>query len=184
MPHQPGFKRLIILSQGGLILITLILYAVFRRGTFLTDFWDGSQSISVLIYTGLVAGLGIRLFSTVLQEAWPEFHKNMHATVVKTLEGLDGFELFLISLPPAIAEELFFRGLLQPWVGIWIAAAVFALLHWGFVKELWAHGVHAFLIGLFLGWLYLATGSLIAPMIAHGMNNLLAGLYIQNRSIF
>lgn len=184
MSHRSSFKRLIILSQGGLILITLAFYAIFRRETFLTDLWDGRSSVLLLLYTGLLAGLGIRLFSVVLQEAWSRFAENMNETVVKTLQGLDRVELLLISLPPAVAEELFFRGLLQPWVGIWIASAIFAILHWGFIKELWAHGIHAFLIGLFLGWLYLATGSLIAPMAAHFTNNLLAGLYIQNKSIF
>lgn len=184
MAHRPGFKKVILLSQGGLLLITVLLYVLFRQGTLLTDLWDGRQSIYMLLYTGLLSGVGIRLFSLILQEAWSGFAENMNDTVIKALDGLDGMELLLISLPPAVVEELFFRGLLQPWVGLWAASVIFAILHWGFVKELWAHGLHALLIGLFLGWLSLATGSLIAPMVAHGVNNFLAGLYVRKKSIF
>lgn len=184
MAIQKGFKSLIVISQSFLLAVTLILYYIFRREYWVTDFWDGSMGLIQIIYAGLVIGVGIRLFSLVISEAWPGYARAMEKTVIRTLKGIDHWDLLLISIPPAIIEELAFRGFLQPHIGIWLTSVVFAILHWGFVKELWAHGLHAFLISLLLGWVYVVTGSLLTTMIAHFVNNLLAGLYVQERMIF
>ena len=174
----------IIISQGVLLLVTLGLYLLFRRDKLLTDLWDGRLGLPLIVYTGFLAGLSIRFFSTALGKVWPRFQDNMEDTVIKALTDIDLLDLIMISFLPAIVEELFFRGFLQPYVGIWIGALIFSLLHWGGIKELWAHGLHAWLIGLFFGWLYIATGSLLTTMVAHFTNNLLAGLYIQKKISF
>ncbi len=179
-----SMKKLIILSQGGLFLVTVILYYFFRRRYLLTDLWDGRFSLVMIIYTGILAGVGVRLFSIILGEVWPQFADNLQDTVIITLQGIDMYDLFLISLPPAIIEELFFRGFLQSYIGNICTSVVFAILHWGFVKKLWAHGLHALMISLFLGWLFVASGSLLTTITAHFTNNLLAGLYVQDKSIF
>lgn len=184
MAIQKGLKSLIVISQGLLLVVTLILYYIFRREYWVTDFWDGSMGLAQIFYAGLVIGVGIRIFSLVMIEALPGYAQVMERTVVDTLKGIDNWDLLLVSLPPAIIEELAFRGFLQPFIGVWLTSLVFAILHWGFVKELWAYGFHAFVISLLLGWVYIATGSLLTTMIAHFVNNLLAGLYVQDRMIF
>lgn len=181
---EQQLRRVIVISQGGLLLLTLLLYVIFRPNQLMGDFWDGSLSLMMVLYAGVLSGIGIRLFSVILEGAWPAFQSNMEDTVIQALKGIQGVDFLLISLPPAVIEELFFRGFLQPYAGIWVGAAIFSMLHWGFQRALWAHGVHAFLIGLFLGWLSVATGSLLAPMVAHGINNLMASLYIKKMTIF
>jgi len=72
------------------------------------------------------------------------------------------------ALLAAVGEEFVFRGVLQnslsakysSWVAILIASGVFGVLHvWRFPA--------AFMLGAFLGTLYVVTGSLIAPIVAH-----------------
>ena len=63
-------------------------------------------------------------------------------------------------------------------MGIVAASAVFGLLHpLGIAYVLWAAAV-----GAGLGGLFALTGSLAAPVAAHGMYNLLALIYLRRRS--
>jgi len=103
-------------------------------------------------------------------------------------------ELAAIALLAGLGEELLFRGVFQPatadWtgdflphspagkmVGDWIAlvlvAIVFGLLHAVNV----AYAVLATVMGLYLGWLWLATGNLLVPIVAHAVYDFLALMY-------
>jgi len=92
--------------------------------------------------------------------------------------GLGVAEILVLALGSAISEEVFFRGVLQQEVGVIAASALFGLLHpLGPAYVLWAGTV-----GAGLGALYLATGSLVAPVAAHGTYNLVALAYLRRRS--
>jgi membrane protease YdiL (CAAX protease family) len=87
-------------------------------------------------------------------------------------------EVLVLALCSAISEEAFFRGVLQPEIGLVAASVLFGLLHpLGPAYVLWAGTV-----GAGLGVLYLATGSLLAPVAAHGTYNLVALSYLRRRS--
>ena len=88
------------------------------------------------------------------------------------------FNILVVALLPAIGEEMIFRGALMPilikWTGkkhsgVWISAALFSAMHmqfYGFLPRL--------LLGALLGYLFLWSRSLWAPIIAHFTNNALA----------
>jgi len=92
----------------------------------------------------------------------------------------------MISATAGLGEELLFRGIVQAglaelvgpaaglWVGLLGAALLFGLLHW--ITHLYA--LLAGLIGLFLGWLWLASGNLLVPIAAHAAYDFLALLYL------
>src|SRR5213596_2379841 len=87
-------------------------------------------------------------------------------------------EVLVLALCSAISEEVLFRGVLQREVGIVAASAIFGLLHpLGIAYVLWAATA-----GAGLGGLFALTGSLAAPVAAHGMYNLLALVYLRRRS--
>lgn len=83
--------------------------------------------------------------------------------------------ILVIAVIPAIGEETLFRGILQRnltyWTGnvhagIWIAAALFSAIHvqfLGFVPRM--------LLGALFGYLYLWSGNLWVPILAHFVNN-------------
>ncbi|MCB0408866.1 MAG: CPBP family intramembrane metalloprotease [Flavobacteriales bacterium] len=83
--------------------------------------------------------------------------------------------LLIIAVVPAIGEELLFRGVVQKiftkWtnnyhVGIWITAILFSFFHMQF------HGfVPRMLLGAFLGYALVWSGSLWVPMLGHFFNN-------------
>ena len=81
----------------------------------------------------------------------------------------------VIAVLPGIGEELVFRGLLQnkllaltrnPHVAIWVSAALFSAVHfqfYGFLPRM--------LLGAVFGYLYVWSGNLWVPILAHFVNN-------------
>lgn len=94
-----------------------------------------------------------------------------------TMAGL-AVNILMIAILPALAEEMVFRGVLQPLLGrilknkhwgIIISALIFAGIHlqfYGFLPR--------FALGLAFGYLYLWSGNLWVPITAHFINNLLS----------
>jgi membrane protease YdiL (CAAX protease family) len=76
-----------------------------------------------------------------------------------------------LGLVSGFAEEAFFRGALQPRVG-WLAASlIFGLVHLPPSRALLPWTGFAVVAGGMLGGLYLLTGNLLAPFLAHaGIN--------------
>ena len=79
-----------------------------------------------------------------------------------------------IAIMPAILEELLMRGIIldgllrhhDPRKAILVSAFLFGLIHLNPIQF-----VYGFLSGLFLGWVYWRTRSLLACMVIHGVNN-------------
>lgn len=94
--------------------------------------------------------------------------------------------LFLISLSAGVGEEFLFRGCFQAVVAGWIgppwgefgalivASGLFGVCHW--ISR--AYALVATGMGLILGGLFWATGSLLAPIVAHSLYDFLALLYL------
>lgn len=87
----------------------------------------------------------------------------------------------LLAVSSGLGEELFFRGFLQPRLGILLTSVIFALAHlnYGSVSEV----VVVFALSLALGYAYRATGNLWTPVAAHFTFNfvqLLIGMYAQD----
>jgi membrane protease YdiL (CAAX protease family) len=105
----------------------------------------------------------------------PENYGQLFDSVMKNPWGYIAIGIFA-----PLAEEMVFRGgvlrvLLQlfhqkwHWGAIALSALVFAFMH-GNV----AQGLHAFAIGLLLGWMYYRTDSIIPGVILHWVNNTVA----------
>ena len=80
-----------------------------------------------------------------------------------------------------VVEEVVFRGailraLLQkkwnPWIAIVISAAIFGIIHLNLTQ-----GVSAFVVGIFMGWLFYRTRSIWPGVILHMMNNTISSLW-------
>ena len=99
---------------------------------------------------------------------------------VSSISGLL-VNLLVIAVIPAIGEELFFRGCLQPifhrWtknahLAIWITAIIFAAIHvqfYGFIPRM--------LMGAVFGYMLYWGRSIWLPIIAHFVNNATAVIY-------
>ena len=96
-------------------------------------------------------------------------------------------DLAVISALAGLGEEMLFRGVVQQavadWVdgerGIWVGLALAALL-FGLVHMITpTYAVLAGLIGLYLGWIWIATDrNLLVPIVTHAAYDFLALVYL------
>ncbi|MCI0460480.1 MAG: CPBP family intramembrane metalloprotease [Gemmataceae bacterium] len=91
-------------------------------------------------------------------------------------------DLALISLLAGVGEEALFRGLVQEGLGraygAWPALVAASLL-FGLVHPITPfYVVLTSLAGAYLGWLYLATGNLLVPILAHALYDFVALVYL------
>ncbi len=130
-----------------------------------------------LLLLGLLQGLeGLfaRLFPASFHEA-----ERLHRELGRSLKaaGLGPPALLLLALLSGVAEEVFFRGLLQTLLyakfgawGLLLQALLFALLHPA-PRKAFAYTLYTGVAGLLLGLAYLLTGSLIPGIMAHVLHN-------------
>lgn len=108
---------------------------------------------------------------------------NWMRDTMQKLEQLPVLAFFVLCVSAPILEELLFRGLLLPGLlknygprkAIVQSSLVFGVFHLNPVQI-----VSACLLGLFLGWLYYRTQSLVACIVAHFLNNAVAWGAMQN----
>lgn len=113
-------------------------------------------------------------------EAWAREKEEIAAEMTTFLTHFDSvlqvvIALIVIAILPAIGEEVVFRGIIQNLfqrlthnyhISIWLAAILFSAIHlqfFGFVPRM--------LLGALFGYLYLWSGNIILPIVAHFVNN-------------
>jgi membrane protease YdiL (CAAX protease family) len=92
----------------------------------------------------------------------------------------------LVAALAGVGEELLFRGVVQtklgewttPAIGLLLASFLFALAH--ALSTLYF--VFAIVVGGFLGWLAMYYHDLVAPMVAHGLYDFIALVYLSRSS--
>jgi membrane protease YdiL (CAAX protease family) len=195
--HQQGWAALMLfqgLSLAGIGVGALVLPLVLRQsvGQYFAPrrlgavWWLLAAGLLILCLVPALSGVvawnaGVH-FPTALHgfEQWARANEDQAANLTKFLTNFTSPGRLLagvlaIAVVPAVAEELVFRGVMQPnlqrWfgsrhVGIWLTAATFSAIHvqfFGFVPR--------FLLGLVLGYLYEWSGNILVPMAAHFTQN-------------
>lgn len=141
------------------------------RGTWPMRLW-----ISSAIATPIVGLISSMLVGGLMGES--ESLKDMTG-IFRDL-GKSGFFIplaLMVGMTPGICEELLFRGYVQTRLvermgavlAILITSVVFAAFHMDLV-----HSTAVVAIGIYLGWLSWASGSIFPAMIAHFVNNFLS----------
>lgn len=80
-------------------------------------------------------------------------------------------QILVLALLSGVGEEVFFRGALQPRVGWLWASLLFAAAHFVPRRDLLPWAPFSLLAGMMLGALFLGTGNLLAPIVAHATIN-------------
>jgi len=119
---------------------------------------------------GLGVGLATVGLSRLLSRAF-RWARSLEDEFRGVLGNMDGRQVLFVATFSAIAEESLFRGLLQPLLGLWIAAAIFGVLHVGPSLRFVPWTVMAFVAGIVFGLMFGWTGNLMAPIIAHFLIN-------------
>ena len=93
--------------------------------------------------------------------------KMLHADLRPAVRDAGDGAILVLGVASGIAEELLFRGLLAPVVGLVISSLAFGALHQLRGRAGWIWAGWAAVMGLLFGALFLATGSLFGPILAH-----------------
>ena len=73
----------------------------------------------------------------------------------------------VLAVTSSVAEELLFRGAIQPLLGLVLTSLIFGLIHGGFSPRFRVWVGFATVGGFVLGALSDFTGNLLAPMLCH-----------------
>jgi uncharacterized protein len=177
----PNIIRLGLLFEGALAVVACCI------GLFLTTPpWQRIIWRPLDVAWGLLATLplvfGLLFLRRIRTGPLGRLNTAVDAMLVPLFVRCSILQLALISAVAGIGEELLFRGVLQPvligWLGIaaglCLASIVFGALH----AVTAAYAVLATIVGAYLGWLALATGNLLGPIIAHGLYDFVALIYL------
>ncbi|RMH44836.1 MAG: CPBP family intramembrane metalloprotease [Deltaproteobacteria bacterium] len=177
-PAGPSRAGLIMALYGALALVAVLISA----GRDDVDIYriEGRSTATWLLLSPLVgAALGLAVVAAsraaVHRFAWA---RALHRDFRALLGPLTTREIVILAAASAVGEELLFRGALQPWIGVWPQALIFALLHVGPGMRFLPWTAWAFAMGLVFGYVFEWTGDLGAPIAAHFTINFLNLLFI------
>lgn len=97
--------------------------------------------------------------------------RRLHRELQPFARAISSTGVVSLALLSASGEELFFRGLLQPSVGLLLQALIFGFLHQLPGPSRWVWASWAAAVGLALGALFQLTGTLLGPIAAHALIN-------------
>ena len=166
------------------LIIHIVLSSIISGMAGILSGWFVIPSLAVLgnhILLGIGGGLIILLTSQVIN-LFPAAKQFLKET--REIYGIQTIDsCFKKAISSGVGEEILIRGTLLPLLGILPSTIIFALIH--VVPDLRClyHVAWTFIVGIFLGGLFIYTGSLIAPIVAHFTNNLIAFLYIRYKII-
>ncbi|WP_433946406.1 lysostaphin resistance A-like protein [Paenibacillus sp. SN-8-1] len=90
------------------------------------------------------------------------------------------WHIIVIAAFVAICEELLFRGAIQHAFGPYWTSIIFAIIHIRYLKH-WIPTGWVFLSSYGLGYIYIHSGTLWAPILCHFIIDLVSGLIIRFR---
>jgi membrane protease YdiL (CAAX protease family) len=154
----------------------------FDRGSLLSypEPWLPLEGVEAHAFSLVLGGvfaaavvLGTRVL--VVNVGWA---KTLHRDLRPMTSALDGTGIMVIS---ALAEELVFRGLFMPWLGLLPQALLFGVVHAQLSgPSRWVWVAWASVVGLALGAIFALSGSLLGPMLSHALINGLNLLYLKS----
>ncbi len=129
---------------------------------------------------GVGLGVAITLASGVAYRLWPAYRESADTYLTLVLQPLQWPDLIWLGLLPGLSEELLFRGVMLPAIGmntlgIVVSAASFGVLHLSSLQQ-WTYVVWATAIGLVLAIAAVLTGNLLVPIVAHTVTNLASSI--------
>jgi len=178
-PWTPFF--LAVVFEGSLGLLAWAIGGAVGQSPWENLSWNaGDFALGVAATVPLLAG-----FALCMRVPWQplaRIRQSYHEVIRPFFGASTMVELAVIAMVAGIAEEMLFRGVVQAavgrWFGLWpgiVAASVlFGAVHLITVT----YGILAALVGIYLGWSYIASGNLLVVIVAHALYDFLALVYL------
>jgi membrane protease YdiL (CAAX protease family) len=125
-----------------------------------------ASAMALSVTGGALLAVATILSTRVLvrRTAWA---RALRAEFRASLEGASDRDIILLALASGVAEELLFRGALQPALGVVLTSILFGAVHFVPTRRLAPWSVWAGVMGLLLGLLYDHAGSIAGCVLAH-----------------
>ena len=126
-----------------------------------------------MLFWSCLIGVGAIIPESALDEIMPKLPDLVGESMTDIINNDYGY--FTICIFAPLVEEVVMRGAIlrmllnsmkSRWGAIAISALLFALIHMNPAQM-----PHAFIAGLFLGWIYSRTGSVLPGIVYHWVNN-------------
>jgi uncharacterized protein len=167
--------------EGGLLVLALGLGWLLGIDPWATWVWDARAAGVGLI--GVVPPLALLVW-IVQSTGRPavELRELVRSLLVPAFSGWRVWELVALAGVAGLSEEVLFRGVIQAGLGGWLGAGfglmgsalLFGLAHW--LSPFYA-GL-AMVMGLWFGLVWLVSGSLVAPVLAHALYDAVALVWL------
>ncbi len=129
---------------------------------------------------GIALGFGLTGLSSIVYAVWADYRSSADLYLAMVLKPLELPDLIWLGILPGLSEELLFRGVMLPAVGldpigIILSSICFGVLHMSDLQQ-WRYAVWATLVGMLLAFTMVETGNLLVPILAHITTNFVSGL--------
>jgi membrane protease YdiL (CAAX protease family) len=175
----PGMLASAAVSEGSFLAVAIAGAWILERSV-VAGLRLGATRATALGYVAAAVGTAALSVMSGTAAELVKFHNPNGAmeTIATSLShprpGIVVLAVLLLGVAPGIAEEAFFRGLMETritarygrWVGIVVAAFFFGLIHLDLLQS-----PVAFLLGIYLGWCSEVLGGIRPSMLAHAVNN-------------
>ncbi|MGJ3254106.1 MAG: CPBP family intramembrane glutamic endopeptidase [Elainellaceae cyanobacterium] len=170
---EPLSREQILVAMG---ITAIVLLIISRLWLMFTPYRLLPLNFSVqTVLIGIGLGIGITGLSSIVYSIWPAYQNSADYYLKLVLQPLHWADLIWLGLLPGLSEELLFRGVLLPTIGLTpfgvvISGLCFGVLHFSGSQQ-WPYVIWATVIGIVLGYGALGTGSLAVPILAHITTN-------------
>ncbi|MGF1539737.1 MAG: lysostaphin resistance A-like protein [Pleurocapsa sp.] len=176
-PEIDPLSRTQILIVMGVTAVILLM---------VTKIWQRLGAVELLnlqfnvqgILWGIGLAVGITIASSIIYRLWGAYRHSADIYLELVIKPLIWPDLIWLGLLPGLSEELLFRGVMLPALGLNLTAVVissilFGVLHLSGAGQ-WPYVVWATIVGFALGYCALITGNLLVPIVAHIITNLIS----------
>lgn len=125
-------------------------------------------AVSILMGGALALATVATTRALLKHAAWA---RELERELQPIIDPLSSTEVVLLAVVSGCAEELFFRGAMQPAIGLVATSVVFGIVHTGPKRVFVAWSLWAGVMGLLFGLIFELTGVLFGAVLAHVVIN-------------
>ncbi len=183
---EPLTRTQILVVMGVTAVILLVIAKIWQKLGSVTLL--SVQLTSHAFIVGLGVAGGIIIASSIIYRLWPAYRQSADTYLELVIKPLIWPDLIWLGLLPGLSEELLFRGIMLPALGLNLLAVIlssiiFGVLHLSGAQQ-WPYVIWATIVGFALGYSALITGNLVVPIVAHIITNLVSsGLWKIGKSV-